>query len=59
MMLVFKPLRRLMMDPQPRTGEVAGLPALTSFSAALVLPRYMIKLTMLYTVESVLFVSTN
>ena len=49
MMLVF----------QPRNGEVAGLPALTSFPAALVLPRYMIKLTMLYTVESVLVVSTN
>ena len=49
MMLVF----------QPRNGEVAGLPALTLFPATLVLPRYMIKLTMLYTVESVLVVSTN
>ena len=49
MMLVF----------QPRNGEVAGLSALTSFLAALVLPRYMIKLTILYTVESILVVSTN
>jgi len=49
MMLVF----------QPRTGEVAGLPALTSFPATVVLPRYMIKLTMLYTVEFVLVISTN
>ena len=49
MMLVF----------QPRTGEVVGLPSLTSFPAALVSPRYMIKLTMLYTMESVLVVSTN
>ena len=49
MMLVF----------QPRTREVAGLPALTSFPAALVLPRYMIKLIMLYTVEYILVVSTN
>ena len=59
MMLVFKPPRRLLMDPQPRTGEVAGLPSLTSFPTALVLPRYMIKLIILYTVESVLVVSTN
>jgi hypothetical protein len=46
---------------QPRTGgvAVAGLPALTSFLAALVLPRYMIKLMMLYKVESVLVFSTN
>ena len=39
--------------------EVARLPALTSFPAALVLPRYMIKLTMLYAVESVLVVFIN
>ena len=39
--------------------EVARLPALTSFPAALVLPRYMIKLIMLYTVEYILVVSTN
>jgi len=38
---------------------VVGLPALTPFLAALVLPRYMIKLTMLHTVESVLVVSAN
>ena len=49
MMLVF----------QPRTGEVAGLPSLTLFPVALVLPRYMIKLTMLYAVESVLVVFIN
>ena len=59
MMLVFKPPRRLLMDPQPRTREVAGLPALTSFPAALVLPRYMIKLIILYTVKYILVVSTN
>jgi hypothetical protein len=51
----------MMLVYQPRTGEVAmaGLPALTSFLAALVLPRYMIKLMMLYKVESVLVFSTN
>jgi hypothetical protein len=39
-MLDFQPPRKLLTDPQPRTGEVAGLPALTSFLAAPVLPRY-------------------
>ena len=40
--LICQPPRRLLMDPQPRTGEVAGLLALTSSPAALVLPRYII-----------------
>lgn len=37
---VIQPPRRLLMDHQPRTGEVDVLPHSTSFLAALELPRY-------------------